>query len=397
MPRTYENHSAERWPLIETLLGLGFTLDQVAQVGGFSKATIRNDLHDHGGTTESLFPDRPKDPAVRYRLAFQRYAGLPDGNSPRTPLEQQLYQALETLLELRRMRDYLDGVLAVDRRFTTLHASEPGDQPWAEFAQMLMGKQTCLSEELFWFVVQGARDGEFVPSSPKDPGLLESLDVDELRQMVLPLATPERLAPLKAFVTKVVDVQPGEVERSLTEAESRVIVIRYGLDGDSPQTLEETGMILRRTRESIRIIEKKALRKLRARRELLDQLRPYAQAAPENSRIAMLKAYVLELNKRLNGHEPSDLYVGELSLEVLDRRCEDLDMSVRTANCLQNARIEQIGQLIQLTESQLLQSKNFGRKSLNEVKELLSEFGLRLGIILPPELARYPVSHLVTR
>jgi hypothetical protein len=296
------------------------------------------------------------------------------------------------------MRDYLDGVLAVDRRFTTLHASEPGDQPWAEFAQMLMGKESsALPASPFWYVVQRALNNVFVPSSPKDPGLLKGLDVDELRQMVLPLATPERLAPFKEFMSKIDAVKPGGIVYSLSEAENRVIVMRYGLGGNPPQTLEEVAVIFGCTRERVRIIESKALRKLRACRELFDWLRPYAEAAPENSRIAMLKAYVLGLEERLNRHEPSDLYVGELSLEVLDRRCEDLDMSVRTAYCLQNARIEQIGQLIQLTESQLLQSKNFGRKSLNEVKELLSEFGLRLGIILPPELARYPVSHLVTR
>ena len=66
----------------------------------------------------------------------------------------------------------------------------------------------------------------------------------------------------------------------------------------------------------------------------------------------------------------------------LDRRVDDLDLSVRSANCLQNAGIEYIWQLVEKTEAEMLKTKNFGRKSLNEIKELLSEMGLSLGMKL---------------
>ena len=61
---------------------------------------------------------------------------------------------------------------------------------------------------------------------------------------------------------------------------------------------------------------------------------------------------------------------------------DELDLSVRSANCLQNAGIEYIWQLVERSEAEMLKTKNFGRKSLNEIKELLSELGLSLGMKL---------------
>jgi DNA-directed RNA polymerase subunit alpha len=66
--------------------------------------------------------------------------------------------------------------------------------------------------------------------------------------------------------------------------------------------------------------------------------------------------------------------------ENLFRSVDELELSVRSANCLKNADIRHIGELVQRTEQEMLKTKNFGRKSLNEIKEILSEMGLSLGI-----------------
>lgn len=75
--------------------------------------------------------------------------------------------------------------------------------------------------------------------------------------------------------------------------------------------------------------------------------------------------------------------------ENLYRSVEELELSVRSANCLKNANIGYIGELVQRTEQEMLKTKNFGRKSLNEIKEVLGEMGLSLGMKLegftPPE------------
>ncbi|MBN8608969.1 MAG: DNA-directed RNA polymerase subunit alpha [Deltaproteobacteria bacterium] len=66
--------------------------------------------------------------------------------------------------------------------------------------------------------------------------------------------------------------------------------------------------------------------------------------------------------------------------ENLFRSVEELELSVRSANCLQNANIHLIGELVQKTEADMLKTKNFGRKSLKEIKEILADMGLSLGM-----------------
>jgi DNA-directed RNA polymerase subunit alpha len=68
--------------------------------------------------------------------------------------------------------------------------------------------------------------------------------------------------------------------------------------------------------------------------------------------------------------------------EILTRSVEDLELSVRSANCLKNAGINTIGELVQKTEADMLKTKNFGRKSLSEIKDILNEYGLVFGMKL---------------
>jgi DNA-directed RNA polymerase subunit alpha len=66
--------------------------------------------------------------------------------------------------------------------------------------------------------------------------------------------------------------------------------------------------------------------------------------------------------------------------ESLYRRVDELELSVRSANCLKNANIRLIGELVQKSEAEMLKTQNFGRKSLNEIKDILSDMGLTLGL-----------------
>src|SRR5579872_124723 len=70
----------------------------------------------------------------------------------------------------------------------------------------------------------------------------------------------------------------------------------------------------------------------------------------------------------------------EIRNENLNRSVEELELSVRSYNCLKNANIQTIGELVQKTEAEMLKTKNFGRKSLNEIKEILANMGLSLGM-----------------
>jgi DNA-directed RNA polymerase subunit alpha len=70
----------------------------------------------------------------------------------------------------------------------------------------------------------------------------------------------------------------------------------------------------------------------------------------------------------------------ERLLDQLNRSVDELELSVRSYNCLKNADIKTIGDLVTRSEAEMLKTKNFGRKSLNEIKDILTEMGLSLGM-----------------
>jgi DNA-directed RNA polymerase subunit alpha len=77
--------------------------------------------------------------------------------------------------------------------------------------------------------------------------------------------------------------------------------------------------------------------------------------------------------------EPAERGATQMN-EVLNRSVEELELSVRSYNCLKNANIQTIGDLVQKTEAEMLRTKNFGRKSLNEIREILGNLGLSFGM-----------------
>ena len=90
----------------------------------------------------------------------------------------------------------------------------------------------------------------------------------------------------------------------------------------------------------------------------------------------------------INFEEPTAASREETSEEMpfnknLLRKVDELELSVRSANCLKNDNIVYIGDLVQKTEAEMLRTPNFGRKSLNEIKEVLSQMGLHLGMEIP--------------
>ncbi len=77
--------------------------------------------------------------------------------------------------------------------------------------------------------------------------------------------------------------------------------------------------------------------------------------------------------------EPAERAMNQMN-EILNRSVEELELSVRSYNCLKNANIQSIGDLVQKSEAEMLRTKNFGRKSLNEIKEILGGLGLSFGM-----------------
>ena len=95
-----------------------------------------------------------------------------------------------------------------------------------------------------------------------------------------------------------------------------------------------------------------------------------------------------QLSMFVNFEDPKEVPVQAKSTEPefnknLLKRVEELELSVRSMNCLKNDNIIYIGDLVQKTESEMLRTPNFGRKSLNEIKEVLSSMSLYLGMEIP--------------
>jgi DNA-directed RNA polymerase alpha subunit len=97
----------------------------------------------------------------------------------------------------------------------------------------------------------------------------------------------------------------------------------------------------------------------------------------------------LRLGVEISGWPPEN--VEELSKGfqiIFFKKVDELELSVRTANCLKNDNIIYIGDLVQKSEEEMLRTPNFGRKSLNEIKEVLEQMGLQVGLEIlgwPPE------------
>ena len=109
---------------------------------------------------------------------------------------------------------------------------------------------------------------------------------------------------------------------------------------------------------------------------------------PEDSVALAARILQDQLQLFINFEEPRHAVEKEIAGEPLInknllRKVDELELSVRSANCLKNDNIVYIGDLVQKTEAEMLRTPNFGRKSLNEIKEVLAQMGLHLGMDVP--------------
>ena len=118
------------------------------------------------------------------------------------------------------------------------------------------------------------------------------------------------------------------------------------------------------------------------------ELTTNGSVSPEDSLALAARILQDQLQLFINFDEP-EVHAGEEQREDLPfnrnllRKVDELELSVRSANCLKNDNIIYIGDLVQKSEADMLRTPNFGRKSLNEIKEVLSQMGLHLGMEIP--------------
>ena len=122
--------------------------------------------------------------------------------------------------------------------------------------------------------------------------------------------------------------------------------------------------------------------------KLIMQIETDGTISPEDAVAYAARIFQDQLQLFINFEEPrvqvreEELVQPEFNRNLL-RKVDELELSVRSANCLKNDNIVYIGDLIQKTEAEMLRTPNFGRKSLNEIKEVLTQMGLHLGMEVP--------------
>ncbi len=122
--------------------------------------------------------------------------------------------------------------------------------------------------------------------------------------------------------------------------------------------------------------------------KLTMEVKTNGAVTPEDAVALAARILQDQLQLFINFEEPSVREVEERPSEPpfnrnLLRKVDELELSVRSANCLKNDNIVYIGDLVQKSEAEMLRTPNFGRKSLNEIKEVLSQMGLHLGMEIP--------------
>jgi DNA-directed RNA polymerase subunit alpha len=121
---------------------------------------------------------------------------------------------------------------------------------------------------------------------------------------------------------------------------------------------------------------------------------------PEDALAYAAKILKEQLSIFINFDEESEAFAEADSEEEIEkvnenlyRTVDELELSVRSANCLKNAGIKLIGELVSKSESEMLKTQNFGRKSLNEIKDILGDMGLTLGM----KLEGFPDPQIIAR
>ena len=122
--------------------------------------------------------------------------------------------------------------------------------------------------------------------------------------------------------------------------------------------------------------------------KLIMEVETDGTVSPEDAVAFAARILQDQLQLFINFEEPREVTIERESEEPAFnrhflRKVDELELSVRSANCLKNDNIVYIGDLVQKTEAEMLRTPNFGRKSLNEIKEVLGQMGLRLGMELP--------------
>ena len=375
--RDYHEERRKREPLVLELYGLGFSVQEVARMKGWSQATITLDVRrlKH----EGAFVNRPTKSQV-FAAVIKRWAELADGE--RQEGVDELWEILRAHPYVRGLRAFVEGAVAHQLALENVGMGLP------EGYRKLLA--TLFGETAFFMNL---------PGSNEEVGLASECFADflkEVRAGQVPKTSTEarwRLATLVRersalgnilvrgeFLTRRLVELTEAALRMLSPREEMVIRMRFGIDRE-PMTLEQVGAQenIMVNRERVRQIEAKAILKLRHPARSKPIGAGIVTTGELDKRCAQAEEDLAAVREELTNLRERVVRAGfrEFSnrkpYPVFDMNVEDLDLTVRAANCLDHAGIHYVGELVQCSEAEMLKTKNFGRKCLKQLKELLAK------------------------
>ena len=389
-----QSKAHERKYFIDTLGPLGVPMHVIARAADCSEASIRGDVRGAGGIT-TLFPNRPKKPGDIYASVLKHFMR---GFGTREWSKRPEQKALSEHLSFAEVEVFAQGAYASYKMLTL--ESLKGRSKLLQIILRIKSPEEVFAEtvhtsSLEWLVaiVEDFTQSDDWPTSAEDFKwrIAEYVRTSADRSKLRSTSPEDALDRFKEIVAS------HESKRS-----QRVLNMRFGLhEGEGGLTLQEVGADMQITRERVRQIEVRSFRRLRhasSSGELHDvsgftfesAQRVQAELVAANATIEKLmkereKLFAFYQQIAYATHE-IDLIVGKPnSFGNLFKSVYELELSVRSLNCLQNAGIEFVYQLVPFTLDQIREMKNFGRKSLNEIREVLRELGLSFGMTLSAE------------
>ena len=363
----------KRLAMVKILYEFGLSIDFIAETLFLTIPTVRNDLRLIREEGEAIKRLTDKNKNKIYQAVVKQYASfaLKVEVTELEANEQAVYQCLQKWLNVDELIMHCNGMSLMMAQLICPNCP-PDLEPYKSLLDKIFGfNQSCGCSVPtginFWnnFIQLIVSEKIPIPTSKNDLlyQLVRMFDSTYRRDIIPPWQDNTR---------QIIDEQLA----TLPPREEDVVRRRFGLNRKR-MSLGEVGRDYDVSRERIRQVEARALYKLRhpSRSKFL---------LPLVSSIEEIVKECLLLHRNQTGvlirkASPAEQLI---TLEMLMRSTDELEVSVRTSNCLHNGNIRFIGDLIQVSEADLLRIKNFGHKSLNELKEILGEFGLSLGLPL---------------
>lgn len=391
----------QRLPLVKELFALGFTYKKIASSVGCSVSTVTKDLLLLG---REKFKNRLIKRQTVFQSALRLRAGI--GAKDIKP-NDRLAEILKTHLKEDEILAFISGIILTMEQLNR-PAFKPEQENYYNLMAAIFGSPKPIEANPYQVWQQYLQEiAQSKIATPKSHF--------KLRQELIDIIIPACRELIKPIWPNNLPAKIEEQINTLRENEQEVIRLRFGL-GAQRLTLEQVAQKKGVTQQRVRQIEAKALRKLRhpsrsnelrpfilpiseIRKELDKLLEEWKKA--KEGMVALRLSQVIstdEIGNSINILPQLPVLNSESALfKLFLRKIDDLELSTRTYNALKGTGIYNVGQLVQLTEKEILRLKNFGYKSLNEIKFTL-EYGLtlksglepplRLGLKFSPELKR---------